>query len=324
VSADAAGGGPRALVVGDTLVDVVHPAGGDAEPVEHPGGSAANVALGLARLGRPVHLLGRLADDARGRRVADHLTGDGVHLAAALLPASDDVRTPTAQAHLGADGGARYEFDLAWELEADDLARITAGEPPLVVCTGSLATVLEPGATQVEGLLDALRPTTTVVLDPNLRPSLMGTPEEVRPRVEALVTTSDVVKLSDEDAGWLFPDRDPADVVRSWLGLGPALVVLTRGGEGALAVCAAGEVDEPGRTVAVADTVGAGDSFTGGLVDALWSEGLLGADRRAALAAVDLDVLGRCVAAATDVAAVTVSRPGADPPRRDELPRSDA
>ncbi|WP_298989927.1 carbohydrate kinase [uncultured Pseudokineococcus sp.] len=316
--------GPAALVVGEALVDVVHreDGAGGATTREHPGGSPANVALGLARLERRATLLTRLVDDERGRTVLAHLRGSGVELAAPLLPAEGGARTSTAQAHLDADGGAQYEFDLEWSLPEEVLADVlAAGERPLVVCTGSLGTALEPGAAQVSRLLDALRPTTTVVYDPNLRPSIIGTAEAARPGVEALVATADVVKLSAEDAEWLFPDRAPEETVRSWLGLGPSVVVLTRGGDGALAVCAAGEVDEPGRRVDVADTVGAGDSFTGGLVDALWSAGLLGGERRGALAGVDLEVLRGCVAAATDVSAVTVSRPGADPPTRAELER---
>ncbi|MEJ5915101.1 carbohydrate kinase family protein [Pseudokineococcus sp. 1T1Z-3] len=304
-----------ALVVGEALVDVVHR--GEATR-EHPGGSPANVALGLARLGRPTRLLTRLVDDERGRRVAEHLGASGVVLAAPLLPPSPTVRTSTAQATLDADGGARYTFDLDWSLRPQDVDAVAGAASPVVV-TGSLGTALAPGAEQVRTLLETLRPTSTVVYDPNLRPSIIGEATSARPGVEALVAISDVVKLSAEDAEWLFPERSPEETVRSWLGLGPALVVLTRGGDGALAVCAAGEVDEPGRRVEVADTVGAGDSFTGGLVDALWSAGLLGADRRDALAAVDLDVLRSCVAAATDVSAVTVSRPGADPPTRAEL-----
>lgn len=312
--------GGAALVVGEALVDVVHARG---TTREHPGGSPANVALGLARLGRPARLLTRLVDDERGRRVQEHLHRSGVELAAPLLPADGGARTSTAQARVGDDGGAQYEFDLEWSLPQDVLAQVLApeGGRPLVVCTGSLGTALEPGAAQVARLLEALRATTTVVYDPNLRPSIIGPAQDVRGGVEALVGAADVVKLSAEDAEWLLPDRPAAETARSWLGLGPAVVVLTRGGGGALAVCAGGEVDEPGRAVEVADTVGAGDSFTGGLVDALWSAGLLGADRRGALAAVPLDVLAGCVRAAGEVAAVTVSRPGADPPTRAELGR---
>ena len=313
--------GAAALLVGEALVDVVHSRG---TTREHPGGSPANVALGLARLGRTARLLTRLVDDERGRRVLEHLRGSGVELVAPLVPAEDGARTSTAQAHVGADGGAQYDFDLEWSLPAEVLDEVVStrhGSRPLVACTGSLGTALEPGAAQVARLLEALRPTTTIVYDPNLRPTIIGPAEGARPRVEALVGTADVVKLSAEDAEWLFPDRAAEETARSWLGLGPAVVVLTRGEEGALALCAAGEVDQPGRAVEVADTVGAGDSFTGGLVDALWSAGLLGADRRGALARVGTDVLAGCVAAAGEVAAVTVSRPGADPPTRAELGR---
>lgn len=305
-----------ALVVGEALVDVVRRQG---EVVgEHPGGSPANVALGLARLGRPTRLLTRLVDDDHGRHVADHLRRSGVVLETDLLPASAG-RTSTAQADIGPDGGAQYVFDLEWALPADAADR--AGHPR-VVCTGSLATALPPGADDVRALLAHVRTSATVVYDPNLRPTIIGSADAVRADVEALVATADVVKMSAEDAEWLHPGRDAAGTARAWLALGPALVVLTRGAEGSLGLCADGEVAEERLVVEVADTVGAGDSFTGGLVDALWRADLLGGDRREDLRRVSREQVRQALVAATRVAAITVSRPGADPPTRAELDAS--
>lgn len=316
-SADPAAGG--VLVVGEALVDIVRTP--DGQVSEHPGGSPANVALTLGRLGRPTRLLTRIGRDERGRRVVEHLAASGVALAeGSLVPAP----TSTAAAQLDAEGGATYTFDLVWDLPGStgdgvDGLQELRGTPPLCVHTGSISAVIEPGAAQVGRLFSAARSTSTTSYDPNLRPALMGTPAQVRPAVEHLVAAADLVKLSDEDAQWLDPDTAPDDLAARWAALGPAVVVVTRGGQGARAWCAAGVVDVPGRPVRVADTVGAGDSFSGGLIDALWSRDLLGADRRDALAAIDAGTLHEVVAHAVAVSAVTVSRPGADPPTREEL-----
>ncbi len=132
-----------------------------------------------------------------------------------------------------------------------------------------------------------------------------------------------MVKCSDEDIAWLYgQDADLETVLRSWLEKGAAVVVVTRGKQGALALSASGvRLEVPADpSVVVADTVGAGDSFMGGLEDALWSEDLVGADRREALRAVDAATLERIVRHAAAIADITVSRAGANPPTRDELP----
>ncbi|GAB2687984.1 carbohydrate kinase family protein [Thalassiella azotivora] len=297
------------LVVGEALVDVVHRPDGSVS--EHPGGSPANVALALARLERPTYLLTHVGDDARGRSVVEHLEASGVRIVPGSVTAEP---TSTAVATVGEDGGARYEFDLHWDLPDTDLP-----PAPLAVHTGSIAAVLQPGAATVARVLRGAHTRSTTTYDPNLRPALMGSAAQVRPAVEALVASSDVVKISDEDARWLSPADDPTDLVRRWLTLGPAVVVLTRGGDGATAVCAAGEVDVAAPRVDVVDTVGAGDTAMAGLLDGLWQADLLGAERREALRDIGLDVLRDVVAHAARVAAVTVSRPGADPPTRADL-----
>jgi fructokinase len=302
----------RALVVGEALVDVVLRPGAD--PAEHPGGSPANVAIGLGRLGRRVDLLTWLADDAHGDLVREHLAGSDVHV---LAGDRGPERTPVARAHLDAEGAATYEFDLTWDLPD----RWDEGEDaPVVVHTGSIATVIAPGGEAVARLLADRRDGSTITYDPNLRPALMGSPEETLPVVERLVALADVVKVSDEDLAWLHPGVAPAEIARDWLGRGPALVVVTLGGEGALAITAAGdEVLVEAPRVQVADTVGAGDSFMGALIDGLWSADLLGADRREALRAIDRPTVERVLVRCARVAAITVSRPGANPPTSADL-----
>ncbi|WP_297082548.1 carbohydrate kinase [uncultured Demequina sp.] len=300
-----------ALVIGEALVDVVRRTDGTVD--SHPGGSPANVAIGLARLGRDVELLTWLGADAHGSAVRAHLEASGVRLA----PGSESApRTSVATATLDATGAATYDFDLTWEV-AGDAAPTTE---PVVVHTGSIAAVIEPGGADVARLLEAARAHATVTYDPNARPALMGDPEHARAIVEGIVATADVVKVSDEDISWLTGGADVDAIARGWAGTGPALVVVTRGGDGATAFVADGrEISVPAPSVEVADTVGAGDSFMGGLIDGLWGADLLGASRREALHAVDdatvTAVLERCAR----IGAITVSRPGANPPSSAEL-----
>ncbi|WP_082574627.1 MULTISPECIES: PfkB family carbohydrate kinase [unclassified Nocardioides] len=287
------------LVVGEALVDVVHAADGSSR--EYAGGSAANVAVALARLGRPVRFVTAWADDARGGVLAGHLAGAGVSLA------SDPQvleRTATAAATIGADGSASYVFDLDWRLGA-----VEVGDPVAVhVC--SIGAVLEPGAGQVLELVTGLRGTATISYDINARPAITGTGPDLIARVERMVAVADLVKASDEDLTNLYPDLELAEAAAHLLTLGPAAVVVTRGGDGATWVSTRGTVEVASLPVQVADTIGAGDTFGAAVLDALW-------DRR--VADLSADEVESILAHAARAAAVTVSRPGADPPYRSEL-----
>ena len=147
--------------------------------------------------------------------------------------------------------------------------------------TGSLATVLPPGRTNVVDLVEREheRGRVTVSYDPNVRPALLGDAVRARPDIEHLVAMSDVVKVSDEDLRWLYPDRRDEEVAQDWLASGPALVVVTRGGAGVYAVSAGLELRRAAVPIDLVDTVGAGDSFTSGLLDGLHRADL---DRRRA------------------------------------------
>lgn len=300
----------RALVIGEALVDVVQDAQGRTD--EHPGGSPANVAIGLARLGRRTQLATWFGHDPRGHVVRDHLSASGV----VLVPGSDGApRTSTAQATLDADGAATYEFDLLWHVPEvhldDELA---------VMHTGSIGATLRPGSDAVAEIALAAREHATVSYDVNARPSIMGTPLEAEAAIERMASRADVIKASDEDFRWLYSHLDPMDAAREWAAQGPALVVVTQAERGSTAVTSTGlEVHVPAPPVTVADTVGAGDSYMAGLVDALWTAGLLGASRRARLQAIDEATLRSAMSWAARIAAITVSRPGANPPTRAEL-----
>ncbi|MGA9493494.1 MAG: carbohydrate kinase [Mycobacterium sp.] len=294
----------RGLVIGEALIDIV---GGG----EHVGGSPLNVAVGLGRLGRDVDFLTRIGDDQYGRRIAEYANAAGVQ----LVPGSQTTeRTSTARATVSENGSAEYEFDLDWQLSGTPPVA-----PPLLLHTGSIAAVQEPGCLAVAALVDAYHLSATVSYDPNVRPSLIADPQLARQRIEHLVERSDIVKVSEEDLHWLDPDRSPEQLARTWLALGPALVVVTLADQGAMAVCAAGEADVPTRAVHVVDTVGAGDSFMVGLLDALWGLGLLGAERRAELSEISIDTLTTVLEAGSATAALTVGRAGADLPDRAAL-----
>ncbi|KWX25318.1 ribokinase [Mycolicibacterium wolinskyi] len=296
----------RALVIGEALIDIVERDGRISG--EHVGGSPLNVAVGLSRLGRDVDFLTHIAQDDRGKRIVDYLKASGVQLVSGSLSAK---RTPTALAVLDTTGQARYTFDIDWQL-----AGTPEVAPPLVAHTGSIATVLEPGCRATAALLDAYHLSATITFDPNVRPALITDDEAARGRIDRLIERADVVKASDEDLRWLDPRRDPEQVAKTWLSMGPSIVAVTMGDRGAFAMCAAGVVRIPARPVQVVDTVGAGDAFMTGLIDALWSRGLLGADRRRELARISTDALEQVLSTAVLASALTVARPGADLPDR--------
>jgi len=305
------------VVVGEALVDLVGQRG-SRTLVAHPGGSPANVALGLARLGDPVILMTRLGRDAFGEMVSTHLKASGVRVDSGP---DAGAKTSLAVASLAA-GVATYDFRIEWDI--GDLAPLPV--ETRCVHTGSLATALTPGAAQVTSLLERERDRgrVTISYDPNVRPALLGSPEEARPGIEHLVALSDVVKVSDEDLHWLYPDRRDEDVARDWLALGAPLVVVTRGGQGVFAVTADLELHRPATPIDLVDTVGAGDSFTAGLLDGLGRADLVGGVRREALARIDDSSLISVLDEASLIASITCSRPGADPPTWAEVKSASA
>jgi fructokinase len=300
------------VVVGEALVDLVGQRGGRTF-VAHPGGSPANVALGLARLDVPVTLVTRLGRDAFGEMVSAHLEASGVQIDAGP---DEGFSTSLAIATLAA-GIASYDFRIDWDVVSLEPLPIETR----CLHTGSLATALAPGSRTVVDLAEREheRGRVTVSYDPNVRPKLLGDAARALPGIERLVALSDVVKVSNEDLRWLYPGRSDEDVARAWLAAGPAVVVVTRGDAGVYAVSADVELRRPAVSIDLVDTVGAGDSFTSGLLDGLQRADLIGGPRRAALTAIDESTLVSVVDSAALVAAITCSRPGADPPTRAEV-----
>lgn len=300
-------------VIGEALVDEVL---SDTAPKRfHPGGSPLNVAVGVARLGRPVQFAGRYGSDEYGLLIEAHLRGNSV-----LTPLPPDgLPTSVATAVLDPVGGAHYTFDLEWQLPTLAAALPQLLDGTTVLHTGSIAAMLKPGADSVLHAVERARPTATISYDPNCRPSIITDVSYAREQAEKFVALADVVKASDEDLAWLYPHQDPRDSARRWLGLGPALVAVTSGSKGAWAVTAAGEAAASVPPVTVVDTVGAGDSFMAALLVSLMDRELDGGARRSELARVNIGDLEAMLAYAVRAAAVTVSRAGANPPTRTEV-----
>jgi fructokinase len=287
------------MVVGEALIDVVTTSH---DKVEHPGGSPANVAYGLGRLGVTTGLLTAIARDARGDSIENHLRSAGV----ILLPGSKSLtRTASATATLEPDGSARYDFDITW-----DLAPAAPACVPKILHTGSIATFLKPGAGAVRSLLEQAHRDCMITYDPNIRPALLGSHAEAKATFEELVPLTDVVKLSDEDAQWLYPQKSLAETAAHILGLGTGLTVITKGAEGSQFTTPAANIRIPAVKSNVADTIGAGDSFMSALILGFLTRGTEG------FAPAVLEQLGHTAAAA---AAITVQRPGANPPTLEEL-----
>ncbi|WP_026542278.1 carbohydrate kinase family protein [Paenarthrobacter nicotinovorans] len=287
------------LVIGEALVDIVNTREGR---ISYPGGSPANVAYGLGRLGVPTGLLTAIGEDEHGAAITSHLHSAGVQ----LLPGSTSLtRTATATATLAADGSASYEFDILWELPPVAPAMI-----PKVLHTGSIATFLAPGAASVRTLLEQSHDSCLVTYDPNIRPALLGSHAEAQQTFEDLLPLIDVIKLSDEDAQWLYPESSPDDVASRLLNHGARMAVITRGAEGALLATPGARATIPSVKTNVADTIGAGDSYMAALIFELLARG------EKAFAPTALGDIGQTAAVA---AAITVSRPGANPPTSDEL-----
>jgi fructokinase len=306
-------------VAGEALVDFV-PAGGDGVFRAAPGGSPANVAVGLARLGVPTRLLARIADDLLGHRLRAHLDGNGVDLSFSVRAAEP---TSLAIVAVGRDGVVEYDFRVEgtadWQWRDAEVAGALDGDV-VALHAGSLALTMPPGADVLQRLLAGARQAMTVSYDPNCRPLLMGSPDAVRGRIEGLVALADVVKASADDLAWLLPGRPPEQVAESWLAKGPSLVVITLGPAGLVAATRqAGVLRRPGRAVEVADTVGAGDACMAALLAGLHRRDLLGAPRRPTLQALDDATLAALADEAVLAAAITCTRPGADPPTAAEL-----
>lgn len=305
------------LVCGEALVDLVEVESSPSGPLLRalPGGGPANTAVALARLGQRVALATRLGRDAGGDIVRAHLSRNGVEDGFII-----DAAEPTTLAlvTVGPNGDARYRFYFAhtagWAWSPSELPACLPAEIA-AVHLGSMAVACEPGFGALSAFVSRVRNDATISLDPNVRLEVVDDLARYRDELESLVARCHLVRASEEDLAALYPGADAVVSARRWAGLGPRLVVVTRGGAAPLALLGEAVLEGPTRPVTLVDTVGAGDTFSAALLDSLARRGLL-AHRLDGLGTDDVRLaLERAVAASS----ITCERQGADPPRAEEV-----
>ena len=290
-------------VCGEVLIDIL-PTG----PVV--GGGPANTAKALARLGYDVDFIDGISTDAFGVSARKELARDGIGLSLAL---SSDKPTSTATVTLDATGSASYEF-LLEGTATFDFAHSWLPDPerlkPAVLHIGTLVTIVEPASTLLHEWAIKTAEFAPIVFDPNVRTSVVGDRGQYRAAVEKWVGISSVVKLSDDDVSWLYPDEAMDEVAQRWIAGGTSLVVITRGAKGIIGYTEHGFEEVAGAKVSVVDTVGAGDT-----VGAILVEGIV----KRSVSGLHGQVLNAVLHRAAVAAGITVSRAGAQPPRLHEL-----
>ena len=298
------------LVVGEALVDLIVTPDGAIRGV--PGGGPFNLARAAARLDADVAFGGGISDDVFGRRIASLLNEDGVALP---LPPRRGLPTTLALAELDDGGAATYHFYVdGTSAPALEVGELSLGADVTVLAVGTLGLVLEPMAAAAEALVLSAPDHVIVMVDPNCRPQIIRDESGYRARLARVLGRADVVKVSGDDLLWLEPASEPLDAARDLLTAGPRVVLFTDGADAVRVLTPDAEIVLRVPLVDVVDTVGAGDSFGGGFL-AFWEgAGRTRDDLR------DVDLVRAAVERAIVVAAITCTRPGADPPRLGELP----
>lgn len=274
------------------------------------GGGPANAAIALAKLGIPVKFVSGLSRDHFGRQISEQLAMSGVGLELAIL---SDLPTCLAMVSLDDQGEATYDFRLEGTATFDFDASLLPDpslSPPSVLYVGTLATLVEPGASHLIDWAKRVSGYAQVVFDPNIRSSVLSDHIAYGFAVRRWIEIANVVKVSDDDLRFLFPGRDLIASARDWISLSRPLVVITRGEDGLLGVTASEIVEVPAASTTVADSVGAGDTVGAVIVEALTKHEV--SDLRGPL-------LEQILARAAEAASITCSRTGCNPPSAAEL-----
>ena len=294
-------------VVGEVLIDLI-PDGSDRTPIV--GGGPANTAKALSKLGIDAQFIDGVSTDDYGQMAKNELVASGVKLDYVKY---SDKPTCFAIVSLSDSGSASYEFVIentaTFDFTSDWLPNPQT-ERPALLHIGTLATVIEPGATELFKWAQSVAKVAPIVFDPNIRPAVVSDREKYVKQVERLVSISSAVKVSDEDIRWLYPTLEIDHVINNWLAKGPSLIVVTYGDKGLAGYRVGEKVSIDAVKVAVADTVGAGDTVGAILVEAIVKDGL------DTLSGVRLEIMLKRAAKA---AAITVSRSGANPPTLKEI-----
>ncbi|MEP2641458.1 carbohydrate kinase [Roseobacter sp.] len=306
------------ICCGEALIDMIPTAAQDGRPcfAPHAGGAVFNTAIALGRLGQKTGFVTGLSDDLFGVQLSRALEDSNVdcsHVIRSHLP------TTLAFVEL-TNGQARYTFydenTAGRSLTPDSLPDLPDSAQALYF--GGISLISEPCADFYAALAERETATRLIVLDPNIRATFIRDEARYRARLDRMIAVSDIVKVSDEDLDWIIPGAGGLeDKARTMLAAGPHAVIVTRGADGASGVFAKGPmIDVPAQRVEIVDTVGAGDTFNSGVLAQLAQDGLLSKD---AVSQIGPEALGRALALGARVAAVTVSRAGANPPWANEL-----
>ena len=294
-------------VAGEVLIDLI-PEGADREPVV--GGGPANTAKALAKLGINTQFIDGISSDQYGQMTKKELIAAGLKLDYVKY---SDKPTCLAIVSLSESGSASYEFVIentaTFNFTHNWLPNPKTDRPSLLHI-GTLATVIEPGASVLFQWTQSVAKVAPIVFDPNIRPAAIGDRKQYLAQVERWVSISSAIKVSDEDIKWLYPSLEIDQVVNNWLKKGPSLVVVTHGVKGITGYRKGEVVIVEAVKVKVVDTVGAGDTVGAVLVEAIVKYGL------DSLTGVRLETMLKRAAKA---AAITVSRVGANPPTSEEL-----
>jgi len=304
------------LVSGEALMDVFA-AGETRSGVmldARVGGSPLNVAVGLARMGQPVAFFGALSNGFLGDRLLKTLHDEGVDTSCTVR-----VDAPTTLGLVGLDARGVPSYAFYGEGAADrqlPLAALERVPTAHAYQFGSYSMVVEPVAATQRALVERERGRSVIAYDPNVRLNVEPDLQRWRETLQWMLPRTQVLKISDEDMSLLFPGSTVDELAASWIASGVSLVVVTRGGDGALAWTAACRAAAAPVRVEVIDTVGAGDTFQAGLLAALTERDLL---NRVSLRTLAASSLQEVLQFATRAAAITCSRRGADLPRRIEV-----
>ena len=304
------------LCCGEALIDMLPrrtDAGEDAF-APYPGGAVFNTAIALGRLGAPAGFFSGISRDLFGTILDEALAASNVDGSLAIR---SDRPTTLAFVTL-TDGQARYAFydenTAGRMLVPEDLPTLPASVTAAFF--GGISLVAEPCGTSYQSLMEQAAATCATMLDPNIRPSFITDEAAYRTRIDAMIGLADIVKLSDEDLHWLAGDGDLRSLADGLIERGAKLVCITEGASGAREFTARETVQVPAPKTKVADTVGAGDTFNAGVMAALNAAGALSKD---ALSTLDSTTVRAALELGVRSAAVTVSRPGANPPWIHEL-----
>ena len=295
------------VVAGEALVDlVIDPAG---NVVAKLGGGPFNAARSVARLGSPVAFFGTLSTDRFGAMLQQRLIDDGVGQS---LVQHTELPTTLAAAELDEGGAATYRFYIR-DTSAPAVTAVPLPDDISTLHVGTLGFVLEPMASVFEQCVTAAAEHVLVMIDPNCRSKIITDRNEYMQRLRRVLRRADVIKVSTDDLEYMAPDDAPDEAARSMLAAGAQVVLHTDGGRATHVHTPTGSFDVSVPSVDVVDTIGAGDSFGGAFV-AWWHEAGLG---RTDL--TDLAALRAATSAAVQVAAITCTRSGAEPPTASEM-----